>query len=61
MGFFNLKCFELEKKSDGLYRCKGGHFADIVFLTCGIFYCLGLAILEPFKEFGKYIKYKITK
>lgn len=43
MGFF-----ELEKKSDGLYRCKGGYLADILLLTGGIFYCLGLAIAQPF-------------
>lgn len=38
--------FELEKKSDGLYRCKGGHIADILFLTWGILYCFlsGIAI-----------------
>ncbi len=47
MGILNMKCFELEKKKDGLYRCKGGHLADIILLSSGIVYCLILAILTP--------------
>ena len=42
-----LKWFELEKKEDGLYRCRGGDLADIIFLSGGIVYCLVLWILSP--------------
>ena len=42
-----LKWFELEKKEDGIYRCKGGHLADFVFLSVGIVYCLVLWVLSP--------------
>ena len=48
MGFFDLGYFKLEKKKDGLYRCKGGHLADIVLLSSGIVYCFVMWILSPF-------------
>lgn len=49
MGFYDLKCFELVKQKDGIYRCKGGRLADIVFLVSGVFHVLGLAIINPFR------------
>ena len=42
--------FELERKSDGLYRCKGGSIADILFLSTAILY---VAFVEPFKRIFK--------
>jgi len=39
--------FKLEKKSDGLYRCKGGSIADIIFLVTAILY---IVFVEPFKR-----------
>ena len=50
MGIFNLKCFELEKKKDGLYRCKGGWLADTIFLGMGIIYCFVLLIISPIMD-----------
>ena len=40
--------FELEKKTDGIYRCRGGHLADILLLGGGIILLLVLAFLSPF-------------
>ena len=40
------KWFELEKKEDGLYRCKGGWLADILLLLAGMFYALLLYIFQ---------------
>jgi len=49
MGFLNLKYFKLEKKKDGIYRCKGGHLADIIFLSSCIVVLLVKMILSPLK------------
>ena len=47
MGIFNSKWFKLEKKSDNLYRCKGGWLADVILLSSGIIYCFILWMLSP--------------
>ena len=47
MNILNLKYFELEKKKDGLYRCKGGHLADIILLSSGIIACFVMWIFSP--------------
>lgn len=48
MGLFDLEYFKLERKKDGLYRCKGGSLADFILLGGGIIYCFILWILSPF-------------
>lgn len=45
-----LRVFDLEKKADGCYRCKGGWLADVVFLSWGIVYILFRAILSLFRR-----------
>jgi len=42
-----MKFFELEKKKDGVYRCKGGHLADVLLLGGGIVYLFFLCIFSP--------------
>jgi len=37
--------FDLEKKKDGLYRCKGGHLADFILLFGGIIYASIMVII----------------
>lgn len=51
--------FDLEKKSDGLYRCKGGPVADVILLCTGIFFCLIMAILEIPKTLIRIIEIKL--
>jgi len=53
MGFFDLEYFKLEKKKDGLYRCKGGHLADIILLSSGIIYCFVLWVFSPIMRLFK--------
>ncbi len=39
--------FDLEKKTDGLYRCRGGWLADVLLFSGGIIYLLLSCILQP--------------
>lgn len=44
---FNSEWFKLEKKRDGLYRCRGGHLADFILLGGSISYLFFLWIMTP--------------
>lgn len=47
MGLFDLEYFKLERKKDGLYRCKGGWLADLILIGGGIIYLLFRWIVSP--------------
>ena len=47
MGLFDMKYFELVKGKDELYRCRGGHVADIIFLSSAVICLFVLWIFSP--------------
>ena len=50
--------FDLEKKKDGHYRCKGGILADILFIIGAIFWILGMIVVEDYRMLRDWIKRK---